>query len=113
LNDPLSNDALNVTLSAAALPSAPIAVDVSSHHLCAILANGDVACWGDNTYGQLGNGTTEDSQDAVLHAGLQATHVTVGERHSCAALTTGELACGGDNASGRAQQRGRESYPTL
>jgi alpha-tubulin suppressor-like RCC1 family protein len=101
LNDPLSNDALNVTLSAAALPSAPIAVDVSSHHLCAILANGDVACWGDNTYGQLGNGTTEDSQDAVLHAGLQATHVTVGERHSCAALTTGELACWGDNASGQ------------
>jgi alpha-tubulin suppressor-like RCC1 family protein len=101
LRDPLTNDEQDVTLDVDVLPSVPTAIDVNSHHLCAVLANGDVACWGDNTFGQLGNGTTDDSQEAVLHSGLEATHVTAGKRHTCASLTTGEVACWGDNQSGQ------------
>ncbi|GIR00472.1 MAG: hypothetical protein CM15mP9_1750 [Methanobacteriota archaeon] len=31
-------------------------------HICAILDDSDLQCWGDNTFGQLGDGTTADRQ---------------------------------------------------
>jgi alpha-tubulin suppressor-like RCC1 family protein len=46
-------------ISAGAYPD-PAGVDMT----CAI-ANGDVYCWGNNYYGQLGNGTTTDSSVPV------------------------------------------------
>lgn len=71
-------------------------------HSCAIYKNGPVRkvqCWGDNTYGQLGDGTTNDSSIPVDVLGITtAASVALGTDHSCVVLTDGTLKCSGWNA---------------
>jgi alpha-tubulin suppressor-like RCC1 family protein len=64
-------------------------ISVGDVHTCAVLADGSVACWGDNTFGQLGDGTATKSvapvavRDAkgvsLLAAGLDSTCVAWGD----------------------------------
>lgn len=91
-------------------------------HACLVRANGDVGCWGDDTYGQLGQtggpapaDTTAAAPDlpplqrlprslptrVLPLAGAPATDVTLGERHSCALLADGAVVCWGANDEGQ------------
>ena len=45
------------------------AITVGDYHSCALTTDGVVRCWGNNTFGQLGNGATED-QNAPVSARL-------------------------------------------
>lgn len=40
-------------------------IGVGPHHVCAVRANHTVACWGDDTYGQLGRGFTRNAERPV------------------------------------------------
>jgi alpha-tubulin suppressor-like RCC1 family protein len=67
---------------------------------CALDAAGGVRCWGGNSYGQLGDGTTQDRTTAVPVAGLTGvTELTAGSAHACA-LTSGRVQCWGNNEYG-------------
>lgn len=71
-------------------------------HTCVILNDGTLQCWGDNAYGQLGNGTTAGSLVPVPVVEItNALEVTVGPNHSCAVLTDGTVRCWGDNRYGQ------------
>ena len=80
-------------------------VAVGWGHTCALLTSGQVACWGINEGGQLGDGTTKDSATPVMVSGLSgATALATGDDHTCAVVAGGTVACWGEN-EGRAARR--------
>lgn len=69
---------------------------------CAVTDTGAAECWGRNTYGELGDGTTIDRHTPVgvvgLGSGVKAT--STGAYHTCALTTAGAVKCWGYNIYG-------------
>lgn len=63
-------------------------------------ASGAVLCLGNNTYGQLGNGTTVASTVPVSTGLTGAGFVDVGYGYACALKSNGSVWCWGNNTSG-------------
>jgi alpha-tubulin suppressor-like RCC1 family protein len=64
---------------------------------CAVLSNGQVYCWGDNEFGNLGAGVTETSSVTPLPVQTTpASDVIAGGSHACARLNYGGVACWGN-----------------
>ena len=80
------------------------AIDVvaGAAHTCAVLSSGHVLCWGVNTVGQLGDGTTSNHTTATEVSGLtDAVEIASGPAHVCARRTGGGVVCWGSNLSGQ------------
>ncbi len=76
-------------------------VSAGGGQTCALLSTGHIDCWGRNGYGQLGDGSTEDSDVPAEVSGItDATAVTAGGDFTCALLSTGKVNCWGDGESG-------------
>ena len=94
-----------VTVSGTALSGLTInAIDAGAAHTCARASSNALACWGLNTSGQLGNGSTTSSNEAVSVtvsgtplASLSIAGISAGGAHTCAASVSGVVACWGDN----------------
>ncbi|MCH1591810.1 MAG: hypothetical protein L7R66_02330, partial [Candidatus Thalassarchaeaceae archaeon] len=77
-------------------------VRVGLFHSCALFDSGQMACWGDNSNGQLGDGTQEGrATPGIVSLATDATSITVGQRHSCAILDDASLQCWGANEAGQ------------
>jgi alpha-tubulin suppressor-like RCC1 family protein len=83
-------------------------VDIDSGllHVCALLRDGTVKCWGSNTYGQLGDSTKISNQTPVSVVDLPAaTDMAVGRNHSCVIFGTNiansGVMCWGLNSDGQ------------
>jgi alpha-tubulin suppressor-like RCC1 family protein len=78
------------------------AIDAGWFDTCAITAKGAVKCWGNNSYGQLGNNTTTSSLTPVgvhgLTRGVKA--VSASYFHTCAITAKGAARCWGNNSWG-------------
>jgi len=69
---------------------------------CALLDDRTVRCRGGNRYGQLGNGTTDNSDTAVPVTGLSGVKsLHAGGGHACAVLNSGAVRCWGSNTYGQ------------
>lgn len=84
------------------------AVAVGHSHTCVLFEGGQALCWGDNFYGQLGQGNTttigDDETLATLFPidlGGDATQLVTGRQHTCALLENGDVKCWGRNLYGQ------------
>lgn len=65
---------------------------------CALLNNSTIKCWGHNSHGQLGNGSTTNSSTPVLVSGISnATSLNSVGWSSCALLSDSTVKCWGQN----------------
>jgi alpha-tubulin suppressor-like RCC1 family protein len=89
-----------------------VQLDVGGRHACAVTSAGAAKCWGDNTNGILGDGTTTARAWAGDVMGLTAgvTAVTTSRgwdamnpdvAHTCALMSGGIVRCWGDNQFGQ------------
>lgn len=80
-------------------------------HVCALLEDGSVKCWGWNDDGQLGQGDRRDRGSALsdlaealkpvsLGSGRTAKSIVTGARHTCVIMDDDSVKCWGGNGSG-------------
>lgn len=72
-------------------------ISAGASHTCARLKNGEVWCWGNNKWGQLGDGTNNQALVPVKITGVNdAAQVVAGMYHTCVLLSAGEVWCWGE-----------------
>jgi alpha-tubulin suppressor-like RCC1 family protein len=82
----------------------PLKVASLGEHTCAIGRDRRAYCWGDNTEGQLGDGTTESRDAPVLVKGPfneDVVDISAGYTHSCLVRGNSDLYCWGKNDRGQ------------
>lgn len=77
-------------------------------HSCVVVSGGQIRCWGDNSQGQLGDGTTTDRLRPVAVRTPSGTanltgiaEVSAGGYFTCARKTNGQARCWGSNFYGQ------------
>ena len=93
------------------------AISAGTYHTCALTTDGNIKCWGEGSYGQLGNGNASrqsapvgvhtSSEDANPLSGVAA--ISSGGKWTCALTTDDNVKCwgrGGDGQLGNGRNSG-------
>jgi hypothetical protein len=105
------------------LDAPALAISAGGLHTCAVMQDNSARCWGDNTFGQIGNGAISNSpvnRPATVIIGNNTLpnvmQIAAGERHTCALigpLPPGIVACWGNGPDGELGRPGTTSAPVL
>ena len=85
-------------------PKTAVKIAAGGSHMCAILNDDSLVCWGYNSNGQVGVGLTNFrvGTPQVVNLGQKtAKDVECGNTHTCAVLNDDSLVCWGDNSYGQ------------
>lgn len=78
-----------------------ISITAGGLHTCAVVSDGRAYCWGDNFWGELGNGTNNVSFVPVEVTGITgALMISAQSYHTCALMSEGTIKCWGENTNG-------------
>lgn len=96
------NNFVLVPTQVSGLSGGVVAISAGDTHACALLASGSVKCWGDNTGGALGDGTTNSANEPVDVSGLDAPvkAVATGSNLTCVLVDINDVRCFGVNYYG-------------
>ena len=81
-----------------------LSISSGGNHTCAVTLAGGVKCWGEDTYGQLGNDAALVNQPTpvdVLGLTSGVTSIAAGISHTCAITAVGGIKCWGLDTSGQ------------
>lgn len=98
------NDPHSAPLQISALGTDNVAVAAGERHSYAVKSDGTVYAWGINNYGELGNGTSDNSPHSTPTQVTGLTNITavaVGNYHAIALASDGTLWAWGLNSSGQ------------
>lgn len=78
----------------------PTKIAAGLAHTCVVASSGAVRCWGDNTFGQIGDGSNSDRLSPVTVVFSSAADIAAGSFHSCARVGSA-VRCWGRNSRGQ------------
>jgi alpha-tubulin suppressor-like RCC1 family protein len=80
-----------------------LAISAGANHTCGIRSGSrTLLCWGDNSSGQLGDGTTQNRLVPTrVASAVRFAVVAAGTEHTCAVSVDGEAYCWGQNTEGQ------------
>lgn len=79
-------------------------IDAGFEHACGVTAQNVALCWGNNSYGQVGNGRTGElgvGRPDSVSGGLRFRDVSAGRSFTCGITTADDLYCWGANGEGQ------------
>jgi alpha-tubulin suppressor-like RCC1 family protein len=87
----------------AGLERSVVRISADGGQTCALTIYGGVSCWGNNRYGQLGDGTAEVRNSPVQVTGLteDVAYIAAGWNHTCALVAGRGMQCWGWNYYGQ------------
>jgi len=102
LGDNTTTDRL-IPVAVSGLTSGVTALAAGDHHTCALLTSGRVQCWGDNEFGQVGDGTNINraKPTAVLNLNASVRVIIAGGSHTCVITDNAGAKCWGVNNAGQ------------
>jgi alpha-tubulin suppressor-like RCC1 family protein len=81
------------------------AITAGAWHSCAVTSSGEVRCWGNNSFGQVGNGAAPSSRVAtpvpVANVSGGIASLSAGYAHTCLVSSDGRTRCWGSNEAGQ------------